>query len=292
MRMRAGLPSPSHPRPRPRAAERDRFDAADELRLCHRWRDHNDVAALHALVDAHLWLVRSIANEFRHAGPERDDLIQEGQLGLLIAARRFDAAKEARLATYAGYWIRACMMELAMRTRGAVRIGTTRAQRRIFFGLGRAQRELERSGEQVTTAALAAQLVVDEAELEAMTARLHNRDPSLDAPCCGGGSPLGALLPGGSATPEEALGEAEQEHGRRRALAEALAGIGERERQILEARHLGDDGGPTLAELGRRFGISRERVRQLELRAKAKLRVFCGVHGPMPMVEQEEMSLQ
>src|SRR5207244_4475998 len=183
------------------ARAQEGLDPAEEVRLCRRWRTSQDTAALAQLVEAHLGLVQRIANEFRNTGPEREDLVQEGHLGLVIAARRFDAARSARLATYASYWIRACMMETVVRSHGAVRVGTTRAQRRIFFGLGRARRELEGAGEVAAS-----------------------RCP--------------------------------------------------REREILDAGHLSEES-PALAELGERFGISRERVRQLEERALASLRERC-----------------
>jgi RNA polymerase sigma-32 factor len=252
------------------------MDAADEIRLCRRWRTAQDKAALAELVRAHLGLVQRIANEFRNTGPEREDLVQEGHLGLVIAARRFDPSKSARLATYASYWIRACMMELVVRSHGVVRVGTTRAQRRIFFGLGRARRELERSGAPASSEALAERLGVEESELQEMAARLSGRDLSLDAPRHEDGQPLGASFQGGEPNPEDEVAELQLLRARREALATALAELNPRERQILEARHFSDeDDAPTLAELGERFGISRERVRQLEERALANLRERC-----------------
>jgi RNA polymerase sigma-32 factor len=253
---------------------REGLDPSEEVRLCRRWRASQDAAALAQLVEAHLGLVQRIANEFRNTGPERDDLVQEGHLGLVIAARRFDPAKSARLATYASYWIRACMMETVVRSHGAVRVGTTRAQRRIFFGLGRARRELEGSGEAATAEALAERLGVPENELAEMSARLSGRDVSLDAPRREDGQPLSAVFHGSEPSPKETVSDADERQRRRQALATALASLSPRERQILEARHLSEDS-PTLAELGERFGISRERVRQLEERALATLRGRC-----------------
>ena len=250
------------------------LDPAEEVRLCRRWRASQDATALAQLVEAHLGLVQRIANEFRNTGPERDDLVQEGHLGLVIAARRFDPAKSARLATYASYWIRACMMETVVRSHGAVRVGTTRAQRRIFFGLGRARRELEGAGAAATPEALAERLGVPEDELEEMAVRLSGRDVSLDAPRREDGQPLSALFRGSDLSPEEMVSEAHDRQRRHEALTTALASLSPRERQILEARHLSEES-PTLAELGERFGISRERVRQLEERALASLRARC-----------------
>src|SRR4029077_6654733 len=117
-----------------------------------------------------------------NSGPAMEDLIQEGHVGLTIAARRFDPSKATRLATYATYWIRACMMEYVVRSHGPVRIGTTRSQRKIFFGLGRARRRLEREGATTSADALARALGVDRLDVESMTPRLTGRDVSLDAP--------------------------------------------------------------------------------------------------------------
>ena len=132
--------------------------AEEEHRLSRRWLDHEDRDALERLVRAHLGLVIRIAMEFRHAGPSMEDLIQEGNVGLTIAARRFDPDRDTRLATYATYWIRACMIEHVVRSHGPVRIGTTRSQRKIFFGLGRARRKLEKDGTAADAESLAGAL--------------------------------------------------------------------------------------------------------------------------------------
>ncbi len=126
-----------------------------EQQLSRRWMQKADTRALSELIHAHVGLVIKIATEFRNSGPSMEDLIQEGHVGLTIAARRFDPTKATRLATYATYWIRACMMEFVVRSHGPVRIGTTRSQRKIFFGLGRARRRLERAGQAVSASELA-----------------------------------------------------------------------------------------------------------------------------------------
>src|SRR5881296_732541 len=151
----------------------------EERRLARKWRACEDEKALGRLVAAHLGLVIRIAMEFRHSGPPMEDLIQEGNLGLTIAARRFDPNRKTRLATYATYWIRACMLEHVVRSHGPVRIGTTRSQRKIFFGLGRARRKLERDGNLADAEHLAFELGVEESDVEAMTPRLTGRDVSL-----------------------------------------------------------------------------------------------------------------
>jgi RNA polymerase sigma-32 factor len=254
----------------------------DERLLARRWLDEEDEHALGRLVRAHLGLVVRIAMEFRHAGPALEDLIQEGNLGLTIAARRFDPDRATRLATYATYWIRACMLEHVVRSHGPVRIGTTRSQRKIFFGLGRARRKLERDGNAADCASLAGELGVLLEDVEAMTPRLSGHDLSLDAPRgFEDQRSIGATLAQEGPTPEEQVLCAQEDGQRRTQLVEGMRVLDPRERAIIRARHMRQRPA-TLAALGKKFGISRERVRQLELRAKTKLRRHCGVDENLP----------
>ena len=256
----------------------------DEQRLARRWRMQEDQEALRRLVQAHLGLVIRIAREFRHSGPSMDDLIQEGNLGLTIAAQRFDPTRATRLSTFATYWIRACMMEHVVRSHGPVRIGTTRAQRKIFFGLSRARRKLESNGTPADIEALAGVLGVEPADVESMVPRLSGRDIALDAPRGSDDErPSSALLADASPTPEEMVAGVEEDDARRSLLREALKVLDNRERTIIRARHMSQRPA-TLAALGKKFNISRERVRQLELRAVNKLRQRCGIPlgGVMP----------
>jgi RNA polymerase sigma-32 factor len=258
----------------------------EEHALSQRWQVNADEAALAKMVQAHLGLVIRIALEFRHSGPSMEDLIQEGNLGLTIAARRFDPGRATRLATYATYWIRACMLEHVVRSHGPVRIGTTRSQRKIFFGLGRARRKLEREGETPDTDALASALGVQREDIESMTPRLTGRDVSLDAPRgIDDRREVGALLAEDAPNPEDMVAGLEEDDARKHQLFEGLKILDPRERAIIKARHMRQRPA-TLASLGRRFGISRERVRQLELRAKAKLRVYCGLPPASPHAEE------
>jgi RNA polymerase sigma-32 factor len=253
-----------------------------EQELSRRWLTHEDTSALAGLVHAHLGLVIKIATEFRNSGPSLEDLIQEGHVGLTIAARRFDPGKATRLATYATYWIRACMLEHVVRSHGPVRIGTTRSQRKIFFGLGRARRKLERGGETADCEKLAGELGVLQEDVEAMTPRLTGRDVSLDAPrSFDDRRSVGATLAEEGPTPEDVVAGSEEDDHRREQLFEGLKILDARERAIIRARHMRQRPA-TLAALGKKFGISRERVRQLELRAKAKLRDYCGVPEDSP----------
>jgi RNA polymerase sigma-32 factor len=262
------------------------LSVAEEHRLSRRWRTLEDEAALARLVQAHLGLVIRIATEFRHSGPSMEDLIQEGNLGLTIAARRFDPGRATRLATYATYWIRACMLEHVVRSHGPVRIGTTRSQRKIFFGLGRARRKLEREGEEVGPEQLAHALGVQPEDVEQMTPRLTGRDVSLDAPrSLDDRRQVGNSLAEEGPSPEDMVAGFEENDARKTRMMEGLKVLDARERSIIKARHMRQRPA-TLASLGKKFGISRERVRQLELRAKAKLRLFCGVPLDAPGLQE------
>jgi RNA polymerase sigma-32 factor len=246
-----------------------------EQELSRRWMQKADTRALATLIHAHLGLVIKIATEFRNSGPAMEDLIQEGHVGLTIAARRFDPTKATRLATYATYWIRACMMEFVVRSHGPVRIGTTRSQRKIFFGLGRARRRLEREGQSPSPDELARILGVPTEDVEHMSTRLSGHDVSLDAPRSQDDERRQSnLLASEGPTQEDLYGDGQEEDSRKALLMEALKHLDPRERAILKARHM-TMRPTTLGTLGKRFGISRERVRQLELRAVAKIRSYC-----------------
>jgi RNA polymerase sigma-32 factor len=246
-----------------------------EQELSRRWQVNEDKQALAALINAHLGLVIKIATEFRNSGPSMEDLIQEGHVGLTIAARRFDPTKATRLATYATYWIRACMMEYVVRSHGPVRIGTTRSQRKIFFGLGRARRRLEREGQPASPDQLAKVLGVPADDVESMSTRLSGHDVSLDAPRSMDDERRASnLLAVDLPSQEDLFADGQEEDSRKQLLNEALKLLDPRERAILKARHMSARP-TTLGALGKKFGISRERVRQLELRAVAKLRSFC-----------------
>jgi RNA polymerase sigma-32 factor len=247
----------------------------EEQELSRRWMQKSDTRALATLIHAHLGLVIKIATEFRNSGPSMEDLIQEGHVGLTIAARRFDPGKATRLATYATYWIRACMMEYVVRSHGPVRIGTTRSQRKNFFGLGRARRRLEREGQTVSADRLAHLLGVPAEDVEHMATRLSGHDVSLDAPRSQDDERRQSnLLATDAPSQEDLYADGQEEDSRKALLMEALKQLDPRERAILKARHMSSRP-TTLGALGKRFGISRERVRQLELRAVAKLRSYC-----------------
>lgn len=253
----------------------DRLSVTEEQHLAHRWRVYSDVRALGRLIETHLGLVIRIAMEFRHSGPAMEDLIQVGNLGLTIAARRFDPNRDTRLATYATYRIRASIFDHIVRSHGPVRIGTTRSQRKIFFGLGRARRKLESAGETANCERLADELGVLQEDVEAMAPRLTGRDVSLDAPrSFDDHRSVSATLAEDGPTPEDMVAGLEEDDQRREQLCEGLKVLDPREQVIIRARHMRARPA-TLEALGKRFGISRERVRQIEMRAMDKLRTAC-----------------
>lgn len=258
---------------------------AEERKLARRWLKLGDEGAMHHLVRANLGLVVKIAQDFKNSGARMEDLIQEGNVGLMIATRRFDLSRNVRLATYATFWIRACMLEHVIRNHGAVRIGTTRAHRKIFFNLRRARRKLEERGQMVDRAALAKELGVEEADVEAMYFRIYGGDVSLDAPKrADDDRTVGDTLATGEPSAEDIVAETDENAKQQALLQGALKALNEREIMIIKARYLRKK--PlTLNQLGSKLGISRERVRQLEERAKAKLREACGL---LPEEDDEE----
>jgi RNA polymerase sigma-32 factor len=245
----------------------------EERRLALRWRRFGDHAAASRLVTGNLRFVVKIAFEYRTYGVRLLDLIQEGNVGLLVAVDRFDPERGVRLTTYAVWWIRAYIQEYIRRSWSLVRFGTTRAEQRCFYRLRRERQRLERGGSKADPERLAAALGIKRDELEAIESRITRRDLSLDDPAYVDtdetrGDRIADERPG----PESSLAAEELSQAARRHIRAALEVLDARERAILSRRYL--SGRPaTLKELGATLGISRERVRQLEARAKAKLRL-------------------
>lgn len=247
-------------------AARLRLGVEEERTLAERWRAHSDTRALGRLVEAHLGLVISIAVKYGHYGPPIEDLIQEGNIGLLIGARRFDPARGVRLATYATWWIRACIFNRVVRDCGGqVRVGTTHAQLKVFWGLRRAQRAL---GEHATPEALAALLDVTEQDLMFMLPRLARQDVSLDSPM----SPqLGALHVDPFDTDSESIDDRIDAARERQCIQRALTRLTEREQVIIRERWLSETP-VTLQVLADRFGVSRQAIEQAQQAAFKNLR--------------------
>jgi RNA polymerase sigma-32 factor len=244
----------------------------EEAVLARRWKSSRDQRAGSLLVLCNLRFVVKIAFEYRTYGVRILDLIQEGNIGLLVAVERFDPERKNRLTTYAVWWIRAYIQDFIRRQWSLVRFGTTRAEQRCFYRLRREREKLERGGEGADSEKLAAVLGVRAENLGAIEARIVRRDQSLDDPAVAGADETRASrLPDDRPGPERAAIEHEMREMSRRRVLRALDGLDPRERAIIEKRYLNGKG-TTLKELGRSFGISRERVRQLEARAKEKMK--------------------
>ena len=251
------------------------LEAEKEREFATRWSERRDFRAVEQLVGSHLRLVVKLARGYRGYGLPLDDLIAEGNVGLMQAAQRFDVERGFRFATYAVWWIRAAMQEYVMRNLSIVRMGTTAAQKKLFFNLRRLKAEMsvlddgELDGE--TTALIASELGVPEREVGAMNQRLKAGDRSLNATIgLDSDDQFQDLLVEQEPDQESRLGDGEELARRRSFMADAISTLNARERHILSERRLQEDP-PTLADLSEEYGISRERVRQIEVRAFEKL---------------------
>jgi RNA polymerase sigma-32 factor len=259
-------------------AEAKRFPMLSPEReqdLARAWRDHGDEAALRDLVGSHLRLVIKIARGFAGYGLPILDLIAEGNVGLMQAAQKFDPYRGFRFATYAMWWIRAAIQEHILHSTSLVKMGTTAAQKKLFFNLRRMKGQLERreqgdlSPEWAET--IAAELGVPEEDVIEMNRRMSGGDRSLNMTMTDDGETEWVdRLVDERPNQEFLLAEADEMAQRRKLLGEALTRLNEREREIVIERRLRDE--PlTLEDLSRRFHVSRERIRQLEVRAVDKL---------------------
>ena len=250
----------------------------EEQRLAHAFRDDGDARAGHRLVEANLRFVVKVAFEYRSYGLRMADLIQEGNIGLMKAVQKFDPDKEIRLISYAVWWIRAYIQNHILKSWSLVKIGTTQAQRKLFFSLARTRHEIERLSpgagldqEGIDVNLVAKKLRVRPSDVVEMQQRMEGRDLSLDAPVADGTSTHLEFTPGDGEPQDEELGRAEEDAIVHRRVSDAMGRLDPRERHIVEARIMGD-GKETLRDLGHHFGFSRERARQLEIRALEKLR--------------------
>ncbi|MGK2285617.1 RNA polymerase factor sigma-32 [Pedomonas sp. V897] len=248
----------------------------DELELARRWREHRDVDALRALTRSYLRLVISMASRFRSYGLPMADLIQEGTVGLMEAAGRFEPEREIRFSTYASWWIRSSMQDYILRNWSIVRTGTTAAHKSLFFNLRRLRAQIVGDYDGPMTYAsrqlLAEKLGVRLKDVEVMEARLTGYDRSLNAMVGDDGeSEWMDFLASEAPQPDEALEEVNDSRVKMDLLRDAMKILSEREMTIIRERRLGDDS-VTLAALGERLGISKERVRQIETQALNKLR--------------------
>jgi len=247
----------------------------EEYQLAKRFREHGDFNSANQLVTSHLRLVAKIAMGYRGYGLPLGELISEGNVGMMQAVRRFDPDRGFRLATYAMWWIRAAIQEYILHSWSLVKMGTTAAQKKLFFNLRKLKGQMQAieegdlSAENVTK--IATRLDVAEDEVVNMNRRLSSPDHSLNAPVrADGEGEWQDWLVDDRDDQETELGEREELGQRRELLNSALAGLNDRERAILTQRRLTEDPA-TLEDLSQRYGISRERVRQIEVRAFEKL---------------------
>jgi len=255
------------------------LEREEERALAVLWRDNRDERALHRLAHAHMRLVIALAARFRHYGLPVADLIQEGHVGLLEAAARFEPEREVRFSTYATWWIRASMQDYILRNWSIVRGGTSSAQKALFFNLRRLRAKLSRDGQGTGDgklfATIATAIGVSAADVELMDTRLSGPDISLNAPLVttdtSGPSERVEFLVDDKPLPDELVGDSIDSVRRIDWLRDALTVLSERELRILRERRLREESA-TLESLGVTLGISKERVRQIENRALEKLR--------------------
>ena len=247
----------------------------DEYMFAKRWKEHEDPEAARRLVTSHLRLVAKIAMGYRGYGLPVSEIVSEGNVGLMQAVKRFDPDKGFRLATYAMWWIRASIQEYVLRSWSLVKMGTTAAQKKLFFNLRKAKNNIGAIEEgDLTpdhTTKLADQLGVTETEVTEMNRRLSGGDASLNAPLRSESeSEWQDWLADDTADQETRMAEREEMGDRHELLVSAMKALTDRERDILQARRLQEEPA-TLEELSQKYGVSRERVRQIEVRAFEKL---------------------
>ena len=254
------------------------LDREEEHALAVRWKDRDDEVALHRLAQAHMRLVFAIASRFRHYGLSMADLIQEGHVGLLEAAARFEPDREVRFSTYATWWIRASIQDFILRNWSIVRGGTSSAQKALFFNLRRLRARLSQGPEPLSQAALYREISgaigVSEKDVAIMDSRLSAPDTSLNAPLPSdhdASADRQDFLISDAPLPDEIAVEVIDVERRSGWLKDALRVLNARELQIIRERRLSDDGA-TLEKMGETLGISKERVRQIETRALEKLK--------------------
>ena len=277
----ANLPAPSPEQGLNRYMQEIRkfplLEPEEEYMLAKRWADHQDAQAAHKLVTSHLRLAAKIAMGYRGYGLPQAEVISEANVGLMQAVKRFDPEKGFRLATYAMWWIRASIQEYILRSWSLVKLGTTSAQKKLFFNLRKAKAKVgaleEGDLRPETVAQIAKDLSVSEGEVIDMNRRLAGADASLNATVGSDGDSSTQWqdwLEDEDSDQAQAYAEKDELDTRRALLAQAMSVLNDREKDILVQRRLADDP-VTLEELSESYGVSRERIRQIEVRAFEKL---------------------
>ena len=250
----------------------------EEYMLARSYAEHGDTDAAHKLVTSHLRLVAKIALGYRGYGLPVSDLVSEGSIGLMKAVKKFDPDRGFRLSTYAMWWIRASITEYVLRSWSMVKLGTMAAQKKLFFSLRKMKNSLNIMDNGDLTPAqlteLSEAMNVSEVEINSMNRRLMARDTSLNAPLSQEDetTEFQDTLISETPSPEVISADSQELSFRRKLLKDAMANLNEREQDIITERRLSEDP-VTLDELGKRYGISRERVRQLEARAFEKISI-------------------
>jgi RNA polymerase sigma-32 factor len=251
------------------------LDPQEEYMLAKRWREDDDLDSAHRLVTSHLRLVAKIAMGYRGYGLPMNEIISEGNVGLMQAVKRFDPERGFRLATYAMWWIRAAIQEYILHSWSLVKLGTTAAQKKLFFNLRRLKSQMQAIEEgdlsPETVRQIATTLEVTEQDVIDMNRRLEGPDHSLNAMLrADSDTEWQDWLVDDSASQEQTVADDEELGYRRDLLKDAMTVLNERERHILTERRLKEEP-TTLEDLSTQYGISRERVRQIEVRAFEKL---------------------
>lgn len=258
----------------------------EEHELAVLWKEKRDQEALHKIATAHMRLVISMAAKFRNFGLPMNDLIQEGHVGLLEAAARFEPDRDVRFSTYATWWIRASIQDYILRNWSIVRGGTSSAQKALFFNLRRLRAKLWRSNENMGESAIHQEIAlavgVNVKDVAVMDARLSGSDTSLNAPVSDSetpGSDRIEFLQSDDPLPDEQVGIMIDQERRSEWIRSALGKLNPREMKIIQERRLSENGA-TLEALGTSLGISKERVRQIENRALEKLKIALEKDAP------------
>jgi len=251
------------------------LEANEEFMLAKRWKEHGDVDAVHKLVTSHLRLVAKIAMGYRGYGLPVAELISEGNVGMMQAVKRFEPEKGFRLSTYAMWWIRASIQEYILHSWSLVKMGTTAAQKKLFFNLRRLKGQIKELDEgdlpPESVKQIAQTLAVSEDDVVQMNRRMAGGDQSLNAPMRqDGDAEWQDWLIDDTDTQDVTVAESDELDHRRAMLDAAMENLTERERRILTERRLKEDP-MTLEDLSKDFGVSRERVRQIEVRAFDKV---------------------
>lgn len=249
----------------------------EEFEYARAWREEGDERSLHRLVRSYTRLVVSTASRYRNYGLPMGDLVQEGNVGLMQAAARFEPEREVRFSTYAAWWIRSAMQDYVLRNWSIVRTGTTAAQKSLFFNLRRLRAKIDPQAHHHSMTIEGKQKVAEELrvnirDVEQMEMRMSGADQSLNVPIGEGSEDNWQdFLKDDRPDPEDVVIGMRDTSTRSKWLSEALDTLNEREKMIIETRRLTEDG-VTLEKLGHKLGVSKERVRQLEHRALKKLR--------------------